>query len=355
METIWFALVALMITAYILFDGFDLGVGAVYLLVARTPGEQRVVLASIGPVWNANEVWLVAAGGTVFFAFPLFYASVLSGFYLPLNMVLWLLVLRGIGLEFRAHMENQIWHTLFDGFFVLSSTLLIVMFGAALANILRGVELDSNHIFFEPLWTNFRTDGNTGILDWYTCLAAVLAVVALGLHGALYVVMRTVGTVNLRSRLLGRRLLLMLTGLTVLGVPATVFVRERTLDNFIHHPLLLAIPLGVAVSLAAMWKLERNGNERGAFLASCCYLLLMLAGAAASLYPILLPSDSNPEFDITVLNAAASDHALRTGLLWWTFGLVLAMCYFILLYRKFRGRITEQTDRSQVRSEAQVK
>ena len=343
MQPLWFALIALMVTVYIMLDGFDLGAGALYLLVARTPEERRTVLDSIGPVWNANEVWLVAAGGTVFFAFPLFYASALSGFYLPINMVLWLLVLRGIGLEFRTHINNPIWHTLFDGFFVLSSTLLIVMFGAALANILRGVQLDQTYTFFEPLWTNFSTGPTTGILDWYTCMAAVLALVALAVHGAFYIALRTAGTVNARSRTFGRRLLPMLALLTAIGVPLTAIVRGRTLDNFEHHSLLLVIPLGVALALAAMWKLEKKGNELGTFLASCAYLLLMLTGAATALFPILLPSDSNPDLDITVYNAAAGEHALRVGILWWALGLLLAVTYFVVIYRNFREKIVAQS------------
>src|ERR1700690_2276799 len=129
METIWFCIVAFMIAVYVLLDGFDLGAGAIHLLVAKTDEERRQVLASIGPVWDGNEVWLVAAGGTLYFAFPALYASSFSGFYLPLTMVLWLLILRGVAVEFRGHVPGRVWGPLWDGIFSLSSALLAVFFG----------------------------------------------------------------------------------------------------------------------------------------------------------------------------------------------------------------------------------
>src|SRR5450755_691252 len=129
MGIIWFCLVAIMITVYVLLDGFDLGAGAIYLLVAKTDEERRQVLASIGPVWDGNEVWLLATGGTLYFAFPQLYASGFSGFYLPLMMVLWLLMLRAIGIEFRTHVDNPVWHSFFDVVFSASSALLAIFFG----------------------------------------------------------------------------------------------------------------------------------------------------------------------------------------------------------------------------------
>src|ERR1700751_5081858 len=167
MGVLWFSIVALMLAAYVILDGFDLGVGIIYLFVAETEQERQLTLRSIGPVWDGNEVWLLAAGGTLFFAFPLLYASAFSGFYLPLMMVLWLLMLRGISIELRAHMENSVWQGLFDFIFCVSSVLLAIFFGAALRNVIRGVPLGADGYFFEPLWTNFRLGPSPGILDWY--------------------------------------------------------------------------------------------------------------------------------------------------------------------------------------------
>src|ERR1700693_5157373 len=141
MGTIWFWLVAIMIETYVLLDGFDLGAGAIHLLVAKTDEERRLVFASIGPVWDGNEVCLLAAGATLYFAFPRLYASSFSGFYLPLMIVLWLLILRGIGIEFRGHINNRVWQDFFDVVFSVSSILLAVFLGAALGNVIRGVPL----------------------------------------------------------------------------------------------------------------------------------------------------------------------------------------------------------------------
>src|SRR5512143_3245862 len=139
METLWFVIVALMLVAYVVLDGFDIGAGVIHLIAGRTDEERRTILRAIGPVWDGNEVWLLAAGGTLYFAFPLLYASGFSGFYLPLMMVLWLLILRGIGIELRLHIDSPVWRSLFGGAFGISSLLLAVFIGAALGNVMRGV------------------------------------------------------------------------------------------------------------------------------------------------------------------------------------------------------------------------
>ena len=191
MEIVWFCLVAVMVTIYVLLDGFDLGAGAIHFLVAKTNEERRQVIATIGPVWDGNEVWLLAAGGTMYFAFPTLYASGFSGFYLPLMIVLWLLILRGTSIEFRNHIQSPVWIPFWDFVFSISSLLLAVFLGAALGNVVRGVPLDESGYFFEPLWTNFRLGEQTGILDWYTILVGVLALLVLMMHGGLWVRLKT--------------------------------------------------------------------------------------------------------------------------------------------------------------------
>src|SRR5271163_2943144 len=160
METLWFCLVAVMITGYVILDGFDLGAGIVHLFVARSDEERRAVLASIGSVWDGNEVWLVAGGGTLFFAFPALYAASFSGFYLPLIIVLWLLIVCGISIEFRNHIASPVWTPVWDSGFAFASLLLAVFYGAALGDVIRGVPLGSDGYFFLPLWTDFRTGSN---------------------------------------------------------------------------------------------------------------------------------------------------------------------------------------------------
>ena len=200
MATIWFMIVAVMVAMYVLLDGFDIGAGAVHLLIAKNDKERRTVLRAIGPVWDGNEVWLLAAGGTLYFAFPLLYASSFSGFYLPLIIVLWLLMLRGIGIEFRSHLQDGLWTSAFDVIFSVASILLAIFFGAALGNVVRGVPLNADGYFFEPLWTNFRVGVNNGILDWFTVLTGVVALVTLVVHGSLYLATKTEGELNARAR-----------------------------------------------------------------------------------------------------------------------------------------------------------
>ena len=186
MGFIWFWIVAVMMVAYVIFDGFDLGVGILHPFLARTEEEKQVMLRSIGPVWDGNEVWLLAGGGTLYFAFPLLYASAFSGFYLALMIVLWLLIMRGVSIELRMHLEIGVWRAFFDGLFFISSALLAIFYGAALANVIRGVPLGDDGYFFLPLWTDWRLGPHPGILDWYTVIGGVVALVALALHGALY-------------------------------------------------------------------------------------------------------------------------------------------------------------------------
>src|SRR5437899_2698791 len=217
MPTLWFILVLFMITMYVLLDGFDLGAGILHLIVARTNVERRTIVRAIGPVWDGNEVWLIAAAGTLFFTFPVLYASSFSGFYLPLIMVLWFLMLRGVAIELRSHLQNPVWVSFWDGIFFLGSTLLAIFYGAALGNVIRGVPLASNGTFFEALWTDFNPySSNPGVLDWYTILIGLLALSVLTAHGANYIAMKTEGTLNVRSRRIARVAWLVTIALTVL-------------------------------------------------------------------------------------------------------------------------------------------
>src|SRR5450631_2246773 len=206
MGFIWFWLVAIMLVGYVVLDGFDLGVGVLHLLLTRNDEERQMTIRSIGPVWDGNEVWLLAGGGTLYFAFPLLYASAFSGFYLPLMIVLWLLILRGLSVELRGHSTLGVWRTFFDGVFCFSSTLLIIFYGAALANVIRGVPLGTDSYFFLPLWTNWMVGPNPGILDWYTVIGGVVALTALAVHGALYLAVKTDGELRQRAQTSARRL-----------------------------------------------------------------------------------------------------------------------------------------------------
>jgi cytochrome d ubiquinol oxidase subunit II len=347
MATLWFMIVAVMVAAYVVLDGFDLGAGVIYLGAAKTPEERRSIMRAIGPVWDGNEVWLIAAGGTLYFAFPLLYASSFSGFYLPLMIVLWLLMLRGIGIELRAHMQNPVWLGFFDVVFCISSVLLTIFFGAALGNVVRGVPLRPDEYFFEPLWTNFRVNQgsgtNNGILDWYTVLTGVMALVTLTAHGSLYVAVKIEGDLNRRARTLALRAWPLQVLLTVVGLVATIYVRPAVLENYNHHIIGYLIPVVVYGSLAVMIYAIRKGQdpakEKLAFVASALYIVGMLVGVAFALYPVVLPASTDPSLNLTIYNTAAGEHGLTVGLTWWIPGMILALGYFTLLFRMFRGKV----------------
>jgi len=339
METLWFSIVAFMIAAYVVLDGFDLGAGVIYLTAARTPAERQMIIRAIGPVWDGNEVWLLAAGGTLYFAFPLLYASSFSGFYLPLMMVLWLLMLRGIGIELRAHMDNPVWRGFFDFVFCGSSALLTIFLGAALGNVVRGVPLGPDQYFFEPLWTDFRVGVDNGILDWYTVLTGIIALVTLTVHGSLYIAAKTEGDLNRRARDLAKRIWPLQLILTVAGLIASVSIRPAVLDNYKHNVVGFLIPVIVFVSLAAMMHAILKSADWTAFLASSLYIVGMLVGAAFALYPVVLPASTDPARNLTIYNASAGHHGLSVGLIWWTLGMILALGYFFFVYRMFRGKV----------------
>ena len=343
METIWFCLVALMIAMYVLLDGFDLGAGAIHLFVAKTDEERRQVLASIGPVWDGNEVWLLAAGGTLYFAFPALYASGFSGFYLPLMIVLWLLILRGTSIEFRNHLQSAVWDPFWDFLFAASSLLLAVFYGAALANVVRGVPLDASGYFFEPLWTNFRLGEETGILDWYTVLVGLLALGALATHGALWVQLKTNGAVAERAGRLAGRAWWAVAVLTLLVTAVTFRIQPQVKTNFVSWPWGIVFPL-LAIAGAAGVKFELAiKNERKAFLASCAYLAGMLTSVVFGLYPMVLPA-RNAAYAMTVHSAKAGAYGLKIGLIWWFVGMLLAAGYCTFVYRSFAGKVVVERD-----------
>jgi len=339
MSTIWFMIVAVMIAVYVVLDGFDIGAGAVHLFIAKNDEERRTVLRAIGPVWDGNEVWLLAAGGTLYFAFPLLYAASFSGFYLPLMMVLWLLMLRAIGIEFRTHLQDELWKGFFDVIFGVASILLAIFFGAALGNVVRGVPLNADGYFFEPLWTNGRVGEQNGILDWYTVICGVVALVTLVVHGSLYLATKTEAELNVRARRVAFLFWPVQVLLTILSLIATVYVVPHVLENYSRWPVGYLVPAIVIGSLAYLYYAHSRRNEKGAFLASCAYIIAMLVGAVFAVYPNVLPASTGANFSLTIYNTAAGAHGLRVGFVWWTLGMILAIGYFVFVYRMFRGKV----------------
>jgi cytochrome d ubiquinol oxidase subunit II len=338
-ETLWFCLVGLMLACYVVFDGFDLGAGIVHLFVGRQDAERQAVIRSIGPVWDGNEVWLLAAGGTLYFAFPALYATSFSGFYLPLMMVLWLLILRGCSIELRSHVDSEAWRPFWDVVFSFSSALLAIFFGAALGNVVRGVPYDESGRFFEPLWTDFRPLGETGILDWYTILVGLAAFAALAMHGALWVALKTHDPIAARARRAARLAWVGTAVLTAAVTATTMRLQPQVLVNLERYPWGWAFPALSLAGLAGVWWCSLRRSDGRAFLSSAAFLVGMLGSAAFGIYPYVLPSVTGPERALTVTSAAAGEYGLRVGLVWWLIGMALVAAYFTFTYRRFAGRV----------------
>ncbi len=345
MTTLWFYIVALMMAVYVVLDGFDLGTGVLHLYVARSDRERRTVLQSIGPVWDGNEVWLLAGGGALVLAFPKLYASAFSGFYLPLMMVLWLLILRAISIEFRSHLESPVWRPLWDVVFSFSSLLLTVFLGAALGNVVRGVPLGEDGYFFTPLWTSFGISGDElGILDWYTVTVGVASFLALTYHGAMWLILKTDGAIRDRAKraagLLWPLLLLAVTVVTILTFRIQPQVSERINGN----PLSYLFPLlALAGILSSRWFSERE-RELEAFLGSAVFLAFMLVSVVFGLYPMVLPATPDVGASLTIQNASGPPYAMAVALYWWIPGMILVTLYTYFMYRQMSGKVELDPD-----------
>ena len=335
MVIFWFCVVAMMIAIYVVLDGFDLGAGIIHLIAGRNEVERRTILRSIGPVWDGNEVWLLAGGGTLYFAFPALYASSFSGFYLPLMVVLWLLILRGISIEFRNHIDSPIWKPLWDVVFSFASGLLVIFFGAALGNVVRGVPLDGDGNFFLPFWTDFRTGPLPGILDWYTVTVGLAAFVTLMVHGALWVALKTEGDIEKRAQAIAHRAWWPMLVLTVAITLMSFSVQPQLRKSFAAGPWGYVFPFLALLGMTA----ARLLKGRQAFLGSSLFIIGMLTSAAFGVFPYVLPSSGNPAFGLTIDNTAAAPYGLRVGLFWFVPGILLAIAYFVYAYRSFAGKV----------------
>jgi cytochrome d ubiquinol oxidase subunit II len=339
METFWFVAVAGMLTVYVVLDGFDFGTGIAYLWVARTDEERRMALRAIGPVWNGNEVWLLASGGMIFFAFPKAYAAGFSGFYLALMLVLWLLMFRGLALELRSHFLHPLWQPFWDAAFAVASLLLAVVFGAALGNLLRGVPLNQEGYFFTPLWTTFTPGLAPGILDWFTVLMGLTGAVILTVHGAEYLAMKTAGELARRASDLARMGSYAVVVLVLAAFAAIPFVQPGLRHNYEAYPLGYVFPSVAFLALPGMMWLQRSQRKGAAFAVSSLFIAALLGSAAWGLYPNLLLATSDPTYSLTIRNASAGPYGLQAGLVWFSVGLTLAVGYTLYMYRSFRGVI----------------
>ena len=338
-EPLWFAIVAAVFAVYAVLDGFVFGAGILYLFVARTDEERQLVLKAIGPVWKGNEVWLVAGGGLLFLAFPKAFASGFSGFYLALNLVLWCVILRGVSIAVRSHLDNPLWRTFWDAIFALSSLLLALIFGVALGNLIRGVPLSADGQFFAALWTTFTPGPTPGILDWFTVLVGALSVTILAVHGAHFLIIKTESAVRDRARRIAHTNVWTVMLLAMVAIPLAPSVQPTLWHRYEAHPVGFVLPLIAVVAGLTTLACRRCGRDRAVFLSWTFFILGLFGSAAWGLFPNLLMATGNPVYSLTIHNSAASPVGLRLGLSWFPIGISLVMAYTLWVNLSFRGRV----------------
>lgn len=326
MSIVAFLLVAFMIGGYVVLDGYDLGIGFIAPFLARNDRERLAAMQAIGPFWNGNEVWLVAAGALLFALFPKGYASSFSGFYLPFMVVLWLLMGRGISIELREHYENPLWHQFWDGCFTVASALLVLLFGVALGNLIRGVPLDSSGYFMGTF---------AFLLNGYALLVGVFALAALAMHGAAFMVLRVDGAPADRARVLLPRLWVVALILFVAVTVATFLTRP----DAVFKPWILGLGVLAAAAFAGVLFSAIRRAERATFAASSAFIALLLGVAAATMYPNLLRGFPDGRGSLSIFDVSPSPVALTSALTVGIAGMVIVIVYSTLLWRKLAGKV----------------
>ncbi len=327
MPEVWFFLVAFMVAMYFVLDGFDLGAAMVRPFVARTGEERARVFAAIGPYWDGNEVWLVAAGGTSLCVFPAAFASVFAGLYIPMFMVLWGLLVRGISIELRHLSHDALWVSFWDFTFVVSGVVLSLLFGVAVGNLLRGFPLGDDGAFELDLFSGSRP----AVLDLYTLLVGVSVTLALALQGAAFLAWKTDGAMGERSARL-RKWLTVAVAIAFLG---TFFATHRVRPEL--GAAFLGRPLGwpfVLISVAGFALAFRSAGLRG-FLGSSLIILGSAVSLAVAAFPVLVFAAARPEVSIV---AGGEPGGLRIALSWWVLGMVLVAGYYVTIFRIHRGK-----------------
>jgi len=350
MELFWYIIVAIVLTVFFILDGYDFGVGIIHLFMAKEEKDKEVITKSAGLFWDSNEVWLVAAGGLLFMAFPTFYASVFSGFYLPLMMVLWLIIFRAIGLEFRSQFSFQMWKDIWDKSFGVSSLLLALFFGMALGNIVRGVNLGgvengvSNyeaHYFFLPLWdASFSPlTESPGVIDWFTIVIGLISVVALAIHGANWIILKTNASINnqLKSTILKLNSALVL--LTLFSLIMWQWMNPNCFDNFSKNPIFLFFPLIYILGLIGLFFVKKFDREVYGFICSSAIIFGGITSSLVSIFPAILPSTNAINESLTIYNTAASEYGLSVAMGWGVIGFILLFVYLVIQKRLMGGKI----------------
>jgi cytochrome d ubiquinol oxidase subunit II len=340
----WYAIVSLMLVLYVVLDGRNFGAGMLQRFVARTPDERRQVIAAIGPLWSWHEVWLVGFGGTLVAVFPRLMASAFAGYYLALMLILWGLILRGISIEVRGHINDPLWQGFWDFIFAFANFLLAILFGAAAGNLVRGVPLDAQGNFSMAFFTDFMTRGYVGLLDWYTVSVAVFTVAVLTAHGATYLTMKTEGPVHDRCATSAKYLWSAVVPLFVAISLESWNVRPSLVQDALERPFCWIGLVLIVAAACALFSGLAKGRERRAFLGSNLLLVGLLVTGSADLFPVMLYSTLAPENSLTAYSVASGSESLLLASFWWPVAFVLATSYFVFIARRYAGKVSVVRD-----------
>jgi cytochrome d ubiquinol oxidase subunit II len=328
LSTAWFLLIGILFAGYAILDGFDLGAGALHLIVARNESERRQVLNSIGPVWDGNEVWLITGAGALFAAFPLVYGTVFSGFYLAMVLLLGSLILRAISIEFRSKETARLWRLGWDVGFSLGSTLAAFLFGVVLGNLLRGIPIDADGVY---------RGGLVGLLNPFSLATGFLTLSLAVMQGSAWLALKTEGALQVRARwtVLAAVLVVAVLWIGVAWVARTD--AGRVFDNF-ANPIAWVGPLLTANVLFYVLLAVRFNQNGRAFLFTSLVVAGMAVTAGTALYPNLVPAVDAAR-SLTVDNAHSSDTNLTILLMVALIGMPIVVAYTSFIYWKFKGKV----------------
>ncbi len=335
LNEIWFILFVVIIGGYLILDGFDMGVGILHMVVARTDAERRTLLNSIGPVWDGNEVWLVLGGGVLFAVFPFAYASLFSGFYIAFMLVLTVIILRAVTLEFRSQRPGAAWRSSWDLVFSLSSLVLALLLGVAFGAIIAGVPLGADQ---EIRTTLFE------LLTPFALLVGLATVAMFAMHGAIYLIMKTEGELQARCK---RYLIYLMGGfvaLNTLVVIVAVIMGMPFTDRYLDEIWPIILPAAALVAMGAVWYFVQRARYFSAFTASSLMILLLLAAGAIGMHPNLLISSIDAAYNLTIFNAASGENTLMVALVIALIGMPFVLLYTTGVYYIFRGKVSVEPD-----------
>lgn len=329
LNTFWFLMVGILLTGYALLDGFDLGVGALHLF-SRGNRERRLVLNSIGPVWDGNEVWLVTAGGALFAAFPDVYATVFSGFYLAFILLLFMLIFRAAAIEFRSKYDYPGWTALWDFSFSASSIGAALVIGLAFGNIARGIPLGDDREF---------TGSFVSLFNPYAGLISFLTLSLFMMHGAIYLAMKTEGDLQKRAEGWAKNTMIFFILMFVITTIATLLYVPHMADATRRNPWLFAVPVAGILAIANIPREISKGRHWNAFLSSCVTMMVLMALFGMEMYPRILHSRPGIENSLTIYNAASSPKTLGIMLIVAVLGIPPVLAYTAIIHWVFRGKV----------------